>query len=77
MNITISVPNFIIDQADYNAHVLHMKRSEYIRKAIEPMNKQTLREAQYARLQFLSQKVRQESLRVNAEFEAMEYDPKV
>ena len=76
MNITISVPDSVITQADYNAHVLHMKRSEYIRKAIEYMNRQTLKETQYARLQFLSQKVMEESMNVNAEFEAIEYDPK-
>ena len=75
MNITVNIPENIILDADSNAGILHIKRSEYIRKALEYMNKQILKNERYARLQYLSNLVRAESIKVNAEFGKVENDP--
>lgn len=75
MNITVNIPENILQQADQNAHLLHIKRSEYIRKALEHMNKQILKNERYARLQYLSKLVKDESRKVNAEFEEIAHDP--
>ena len=76
MNITVNIPDKILFQADHNALSLHIKRSEYIRNALEQMNHQVSKNARYARLQYLSQLVRDESAQVNSEFEAIDHDPK-
>ena len=47
----------------------------YIRRAIERMNRETLTEVRARRLAEVSRKVRRESMRVNAEFAAVERDP--
>jgi hypothetical protein len=39
------------------------------------MNRETERELRWARLAEVSLRVREESMRVNAEFDAIEYDP--
>lgn len=75
MNVTINIPDNILLEADKNATSLHMKRSEYIRKALEDLNKQILKNQRYVRLQYLSKLVRDESMRANAEFEEIEHDP--
>jgi len=77
MNITVNIPDNIILDADRNASILHIKRSEYIRKALEYMNKQILKNERYAKLQRLSNLVRADSRAVNAEFEEIEHDPEV
>ena len=75
MNVTVNIPDVILAQADKNASILHMKRSEYIRKSLENMNKQILKNKKYARLQRLSNFVSRESMKINKEFEEIEHDP--
>jgi len=75
MNITVNIPDNIINQADINASILHIKRSEYIRKALENMNKQISKNEKYVRLQYLSNLVRNESMYINKEFEEVEHEP--
>lgn len=52
-----------------------LSRAEYIRKAIELLNRQTEREIGARRIADASHRVRAESMRVNAEFAAIEADP--
>lgn len=75
MNITVNIPDNIITQADKNASILHIKRSEYIRKALETLNNQISKNEKYARLLYLSSLVRDESMNVNREFEEIEHEP--
>ena len=75
MNVTVNIPDDILTKMDHNANYLHMRRSEYIRKAIENMNSQILKNERYSRLQYLSNLVRNESMKVNAQFEEIEHDP--
>ena len=57
--------------------LLHASRkcAEYIRRAIERMNRETQARLRARRLADSSRKVRGESLKVNAEFAAIERDP--
>ncbi len=57
------------------ARALHLSRAEYIRRAIEQMNRETRAQLRARRLAEVSRKVREESMRVNAEFAAVERDP--
>ena len=75
MNITVNIPDNIITQADKNASILHIKRSEYIRKALENLNNQMSKNEKYARLLYLSNLVRDESMNINKEFEEIEHEP--
>lgn len=77
MNITVNIPDNLLTEASKNANMLHMKRSEYIRKALENMNKQVLKNERYSRLKILSQRVKEESVKVNSGFAAVEHDPEV
>lgn len=75
MNVTVNIPDKIITQADKNASMLHIKRSEYIRQALENLNNQISKNEKYARLLHLSNLVRDESMIINKEFEEIEYEP--
>ena len=75
MNITVNIPDRIIVQADKNASILHIKRSEYIRKALENLNNQISKNEKYERLLYLSNLVRDESMNINKEFEEIEHEP--
>ena len=57
------------------ARALDLSRAEYIRRAIEQMNRETQAQLRARRLAEVSRKVRGESMRVNAEFAAIEPDP--
>ena len=54
---------------------LGISRAAYIRRAIERYNKEAANELRDRRLAAASHKVRDESMRVNAEFAAIESDP--
>jgi len=56
------------------ARALRVSRAEYIRRAIEQMNRETLTQLRARRLAEVSDRVRAESLWVNAEFAAIERD---
>jgi metal-responsive CopG/Arc/MetJ family transcriptional regulator len=73
--ITIRLPDDILQNVDTNANALHLSRSEYIKKAILEMNKEILRFNRAQRLMAESLRVREQSMRINAEFDAIEDDP--
>ena len=74
--VTLRIPDNIVHNIDAHARSLHLSRSEYIKRAILNMNKVLLEQTRTQRLIAASRKVRQESMIVNAEFGAIEYDPK-
>ena len=55
------------------ARALRLSRAQYIRSAIERMNRETRAQVRAKRLTEVSHKVREESMRVNAEFDASGY----
>ncbi len=73
-SISLKLPSDLLEASGEYAERLKMSRVEYIRRAITRMNAdmgERLRAEQLARA---SRKVREESMRVNAEFAAVEGD---
>jgi metal-responsive CopG/Arc/MetJ family transcriptional regulator len=73
--IALKLPNELLDESDRYADRLQISRAEYIRVAIRRMNRKTAARLRAERLAEVSKRVREESMRVNAEFAAIERDP--
>lgn len=73
--ISLKLPDDLLEASSRCAEALKVSRAKYIRRAVEQMNRETRRRLRAKRLAEVSQKVRKESLRVNAEFAAVERDP--
>jgi metal-responsive CopG/Arc/MetJ family transcriptional regulator len=75
--ISIRLPDELLQEVERCARELHLPRTEYIRRAIQAMNQTMLQESRRQRLFEASRKVRENSMRVNAEFAAIEDEPDV
>lgn len=73
--ISLKLPDELLETSGRYAEALRMSRAEYIRRAIERMNRDTHARLRAERLAEISKKVRTESMRVNEEFAAVERDP--
>ena len=73
--ISLSLTDAVLERSGRCAKALAISRAEYIRRAIQAMNRETEAQLRADRLANASRKVRDESMRVNAEFEAIEHDP--
>ncbi len=73
--ISLSLTDAVLERSGRCAEALAISRAEYIRRAIQAMNRETDAQLRADRLANASRKVRDESMRVNAEFEAIEHDP--
>jgi metal-responsive CopG/Arc/MetJ family transcriptional regulator len=73
--ISLKLPRDLIEQSAKCAKALGISRAEYIRRAIERMNREAAAAERAARMKRVSLKVRKESMRVNAEFAKFEHDP--
>jgi metal-responsive CopG/Arc/MetJ family transcriptional regulator len=73
--ISLKLPEDLLESSDRCAEVLQISRAEYIRRAIQRMNRETREFARTRRMADASRKVREESMRVNAEFSVIEGDP--
>ena len=73
--ISLKLPDELVKASGEYARALQLSRAEYIRRAIESMNRETRAQLRAARLAEASRKVRDESMRVNSEFAAIEQDP--
>ncbi len=60
-------------EVDARAKLLHLPRSEYVRLAISRMNREVAAEERRKRLQSVSARVRDESMRICTEFDIVEY----
>lgn len=74
-SIALKLPEELLDESGQLANRLRLSRAEYIRMAIQRMNRKTRARLRAERLAELSNRVRGESMRVNAEFAAIENDP--
>lgn len=72
--ISLKLPEDLLETAGRCAEALQLTRAEYIRRALEQMNRDTRAQLRARRLRDASWKVRGESMRVNEEFEAIEHD---
>jgi metal-responsive CopG/Arc/MetJ family transcriptional regulator len=75
-SVTIRISEKLLHELDNSAQIAHTNRAEYIRLAIESMNKKVLDFERERKLKEASLKVRDESARVNAEFDKVEHEPK-
>jgi hypothetical protein len=74
-SIALKLPEDLLEDSSRCAQRLRVTRAEYIRMAIHRMNRRTTAQLRAERLAELSRRVRDESMRVNAEFAAIERDP--
>ena len=73
--VSLKLPDDLLEASGRCAEALHLSRAEYIRRALERMNRETRNQLRTKRLAEASRKVRKESMTVNAEFAAIERDP--
>ena len=73
--ISLNLPEDVLDASSAAADALRLSRAAYIRKAIERMNHETAARLRAEKMAQASMKCRAESMRVNAEFDAIEGDP--
>jgi len=73
--ISLKLPDDLLEASGECAAALRLSRAEYIRCAIERLNRETRTQLRAKRLAEVSRRVREESMRVNAEFAAVERDP--
>jgi metal-responsive CopG/Arc/MetJ family transcriptional regulator len=74
-SISLKLPEDLLETSDRCARALGIPRAEYIRRAIERMNREAEARARSERIAAASRKVRMHSMRVNAEFARIERDP--
>jgi predicted transcriptional regulator len=72
--ISLKLPEDLLEASGRCADALQLTRAEYIRRALERMNRETRADLRARRLRDVSHRVRGESMRVNAEFSAVEHD---
>ncbi len=75
--VSLKLPDELLEASGRCAEALQMPRAEYIRRAIERMNRETQKRLRAKKLTEASRKVREESMKVNAEFSVIEQDPDV
>lgn len=73
--ITLTLPEKLLKASSKLAESLRLSRAAYIRRSIERMNRETERKLRAERMMRASFAVRSESMKVNAEFSAVEQDP--
>ena len=73
--ISLNLPEEVLDASSDAARALQLSRAAYIRKAIERMNRETAARLRAEKMAEASKKCRAGSMRVNAEFDAIEGDP--
>ena len=73
--ISLKLPDELLKRSDRCARALGIPRAEYIRRAVERMNSEVAARLRADRLAKASRAVRKESMKVNAEFAAIERDP--
>ena len=74
LTISLRLSERLLATSDECATALRLSRAEYTRQALERMNRHTRAQMRAHRLQAASRRVRQESMRINAEFDAIEWD---
>lgn len=73
--ISLNLPEEVLEASSQAANALRISRAAYIRKAVEQMNREIEAREKAERMAQASRKCRAGSMRVNAEFAAIEYDP--
>ena len=74
-SLALKLPEELIEESSRLAARLRISLAEYIRMAVRRMNLKTAARLRAERLAEVSRRVRDESMKVNAEFAAIERDP--
>jgi hypothetical protein len=74
-SISLELPDDLLRKSADCAEAVHLSLAEYLRRAIDRMNRATESRIRAERLVKASRKVQKESMRVNREFSALESDP--
>ncbi len=72
--ISLKLPEQLLAASGECAAALHVSRAEYVRRALERMNRDTRARLRADRLRAASRRVLADSMRINAEFDAIERD---
>jgi len=72
--ISLNLPEDLLEASTRYSTALRLTRAEYIRHAIEQMNRRIDADVRARRMRAASLKCREEDLKVNAEFAAIEHD---
>ena len=73
--LTVRLPDQLMGEVEKISKGQKLSRAGYVRKALESMNKEVLAAHRRERLAKASLQVRDESMKINAEFEATEHAP--
>ena len=73
--ISLKLTDALLEASGRCAKALCLSRAEYIRRAVERMNKETRAQVRARRLAEISRRVRRESMQVNREFQGIERAP--
>ena len=73
--VSLRLPDDVLKAAEQHAKVLHVPRAEYIRRAIVAMNEEVLSQKRREQLMKVSKRVASASIKLNAEFAAIEVAP--
>ena len=73
--VSLRLPDDLLKEVDHRAKVLHLPRAEYIRRAIAAMNEEVLTQKRREHLMKVSRRIAAGSMKVNAEFGAVENAP--
>jgi metal-responsive CopG/Arc/MetJ family transcriptional regulator len=75
--ITLRLSEDLLKKTDMLAEKEHLSRAEYVRKALEKMNRSMMAERIGRQIRRASLKTRAQSMAVNDEFAQVEHDPEV
>jgi hypothetical protein len=75
--ISLKLPEGLLETSHRYAAAMRLSLAAYIRLAVEKMSREIGALARVKRMAEASRRVRAESMRVNAEFAAIEQDPDV
>jgi metal-responsive CopG/Arc/MetJ family transcriptional regulator len=75
--ISVRLKDEILEELNEHSRKLHIPRAEYVRRAVVAMNKQVDKELRRERIMAASKRVREESMHINVEFDAVEDVPDV
>ncbi len=73
--ISLKLPDDLLEASSRCAAALKLSRAAYFRRAVERLNRETQARLRARRLVDASRRVRAESMKVNAEFAAVERAP--
>lgn len=74
--VSLRLPDDLLKEAGHRAKILHLPRAEYIRRAIAAMNEDVLNQKRREHLMKVSRRIAAGSMKVNAEFDAVEDVPR-